>query len=251
MAGPGAPLGEQERAVVGLRVQPRPLPSSLPVVLGSSSRHRRAVMEALGWQVGPARGGAAYLRRGGRKQTKGKGMLSVLNSTIQVGPPGCQSPHGPICLLSDRKISVIVFYREENKSGRMGSRCIKNPQTLRAPVHNARLASFLPGEPLRPPQFRPHPLVPALMLRPPARDQFSTASPDIDEKAIRDPDPRKMCAKIARAKAEALVGRLDGPGLLITSDQVSIFYFCVIVCPKSSSGHVALPFFCVLCSIFQ
>ncbi|CAN0297862.1 unnamed protein product, partial [Laminaria digitata] len=50
--------------------------------------------------------------------------------------------------------------------------------------------------------------------------QFSTASPDIDEKAIRDPDPRKMCAEIARAKAEALVGRLDKPGLLITSDQV-------------------------------
>lgn len=101
-AGSGAPLGERERAVVELRVQPRPLPCSLPVVLGSSSRHRRAVMEALGWQ-------------------------------------------------------------------------------------------------------------------------FSTASPDIDEKAIRDPDPRKMCAEIARAKAEALVGRLDRPGLLITSDQVCLF----------------------------
>lgn len=50
--------------------------------------------------------------------------------------------------------------------------------------------------------------------------QFSTASPDIDEKAIRDPDPRKMCAEIARAKARALVESLDKPGILITADQV-------------------------------
>lgn len=53
------------------------------------------------------------------------------------------------------------------------------------------------------------------------RTKFSTVSPDIDEKAIRDPDPRKMCAMIARAKAEALTGRVDKPALLVTADQVS------------------------------
>lgn len=36
---------------VELRVQTRPVPCSLPVILGSSSRHRRAVMEELGWEV--------------------------------------------------------------------------------------------------------------------------------------------------------------------------------------------------------
>ncbi|CAM9990838.1 unnamed protein product, partial [Scytosiphon promiscuus] len=53
--------------------------------------------------------------------------------------------------------------------------------------------------------------------------QFSTASPDIDEKAIRDADPRKMCAAIARAKARALAGRLDKHAVLVTADQVCLF----------------------------
>lgn len=52
--------------------------------------------------------------------------------------------------------------------------------------------------------------------------QFSTASPDIDEKAIRDPDPRKMCADIARAKARALLESLEKPGILVTADQVRL-----------------------------
>jgi predicted house-cleaning NTP pyrophosphatase (Maf/HAM1 superfamily) len=34
---------------------------------------------------------------------------------------------------------------------------------------------------------------------------FETISPDIDEKAIRDPDAHKLTLKIARAKAEALL----------------------------------------------
>lgn len=83
---------------------------------------------------------------------------------------------------------------------------------------------FVQREPPRPP-CAPFP-APVCMSRSLQRSQFSTASPDIDEKAIRDPDPRKMCAEIARAKAEALVGRLDRPGLLITSDQVGI-YACI------------------------
>ncbi len=34
---------------------------------------------------------------------------------------------------------------------------------------------------------------------------FTTMSPDIDEKAIRDADPHILTLKIARAKAEALL----------------------------------------------
>lgn len=86
------------------------------------------------------------------------------------------------------------------------------------------MSVFVQREPPRPPSA-PFP-APVCMSRSLQRSQFSTASPDIDEKAIRDPDPRKMCAEIARAKAEALVGRLDRPGLLITSDQVGI-YTCI------------------------
>lgn len=41
----------RSRIGVELQVQPRPSPCSMPIVLGSSSSHRRAVMEALGWQV--------------------------------------------------------------------------------------------------------------------------------------------------------------------------------------------------------
>jgi len=52
--------------------------------------------------------------------------------------------------------------------------------------------------------------------------QFSCLSPNIDEKSIRDSDPRKLTLKIARAKAEALLEKIESPSLLITSDQVVI-----------------------------
>lgn len=50
---------------------------------------------------------------------------------------------------------------------------------------------------------------------------YTVMSPDIDEKAIRDPDPRALVLKIGRAKAAALVPRVKAPGLIITSDQVT------------------------------
>jgi len=50
--------------------------------------------------------------------------------------------------------------------------------------------------------------------------KFTTLSPDIDEKAIRDPDPSILTRKIARAKADALLAKIDYPAILITSDQV-------------------------------
>ncbi len=47
-------------------------------------------------------------------------------------------------------------------------------------------------------------------------------SADIDEKAIRDADPQKLVLKLAQAKANALLNRIDYPALLITADQVVV-----------------------------
>lgn len=50
---------------------------------------------------------------------------------------------------------------------------------------------------------------------------FETTSADIDEKAIRDPNPKQLVIKLAIAKADAICaqGNLDAD-LLITGDQV-------------------------------
>ena len=50
--------------------------------------------------------------------------------------------------------------------------------------------------------------------------------PDIDEKAIRHDDPYTLPVLIAKAKAEAIIGRLDknmSPFVLLTSDQIVLF----------------------------
>eukprot|EP00164_Ancoracysta_twista_P014288 GFYU01023228.1.p1 GENE.GFYU01023228.1~~GFYU01023228.1.p1 ORF type:complete len:220 (-),score=53.51 GFYU01023228.1:367-990(-) len=47
-------------------------------------------------------------------------------------------------------------------------------------------------------------------------------SPDIDEKAIRDPDVKKLPLLIAHAKADALVPKAPD-SLLITADQVTLY----------------------------
>ena len=49
---------------------------------------------------------------------------------------------------------------------------------------------------------------------------FEILTADIDEKAIRDEDPKKMVILIANAKADAILSKLDQPALLITADQV-------------------------------
>ena len=56
---------------------------------------------------------------------------------------------------------------------------------------------------------------------------YQTASADIDEQAIRDPEPRRLVLKLAHAKAEAIKARLASDsggaplqGVLITCDQV-------------------------------
>lgn len=49
---------------------------------------------------------------------------------------------------------------------------------------------------------------------------FEVMTADIDEKAIRFDDPRKLTMALARAKTEALLPRIKEPALLITADQV-------------------------------
>lgn len=52
--------------------------------------------------------------------------------------------------------------------------------------------------------------------------EFTTMSPDIDEKAIRHEDPQKLALAIANAKADALVKQVQEPMILITVDQVVV-----------------------------
>lgn len=52
---------------------------------------------------------------------------------------------------------------------------------------------------------------------------FTPMSADIDEKAIRHPDPRIMTLNIALAKAAALYPRVPSDALLITCDQVALY----------------------------
>ena len=46
---------------------------------------------------------------------------------------------------------------------------------------------------------------------------------DIDEKAIRNDDPKKLTMALAKAKAEALRPKIKEPALLITADQVIVW----------------------------
>lgn len=50
--------------------------------------------------------------------------------------------------------------------------------------------------------------------------EFEVMSSNIDEKSIRDDDPKQLVLKLARAKAQALLPKIQEPSILITSDQV-------------------------------
>ncbi len=52
--------------------------------------------------------------------------------------------------------------------------------------------------------------------------EFSVMSADIDEKAIRDDNFVRLPERIAIAKAEALLPRIDRAAILITADQVVV-----------------------------
>jgi len=50
--------------------------------------------------------------------------------------------------------------------------------------------------------------------------EFEVMNPDIDEKAIRFDDPKKLTLALAHAKADALLPKIHEPAILITADQV-------------------------------
>lgn len=52
--------------------------------------------------------------------------------------------------------------------------------------------------------------------------EFEVMVSGIDEKAIRFEDPAELVTALAKAKAAALLNRIAGPAVLITSDQVAV-----------------------------
>jgi septum formation protein len=53
--------------------------------------------------------------------------------------------------------------------------------------------------------------------------EYEVMAPEIDEKAILIDDPDALVLAIAHAKADALVGAVEGEALIITSDQVVVW----------------------------
>jgi septum formation protein len=64
--------------------------------------------------------------------------------------------------------------------------------------------------------------------------EFEVLVSDIDEKAIRCAEPEKLVTALARAKAEALIPKLDKDTLLITSDQVVVVDGRILEKPESA-----------------
>lgn len=62
---------------------------------------------------------------------------------------------------------------------------------------------------------------------------FETLSPSIDERAIRDENPYRLTLKLANAKADALLQRVQGPAVLVTGDQVVWFQGRILEKPES------------------
>jgi septum formation protein len=51
---------------------------------------------------------------------------------------------------------------------------------------------------------------------------FEIVVADIDEKLIRDSDPKKLTLKIANAKADEVIKKVDDSSIIITSDSVVV-----------------------------
>jgi septum formation protein len=64
--------------------------------------------------------------------------------------------------------------------------------------------------------------------------RFETMAADIDEKAIRDEDPRRLTLLLAHAKADALLPRIRA-GLLIASDQVVVCNGAILEKPENGN----------------
>ncbi|MDP2631594.1 MAG: Maf family protein [Candidatus Uhrbacteria bacterium] len=56
-----------------------------------------------------------------------------------------------------------------------------------------------------------------------AEVEFDVLTADIDEKVIRDSDPRKLVLKLAHAKADAILSKIIDPAILVTADQVTVW----------------------------
>jgi septum formation protein len=64
---------------------------------------------------------------------------------------------------------------------------------------------------------------------------FDVMPADIDEKAIRHGDPKQLTLLLARAKANALLPRIQEPAILITSDQVGLCDGIILEKPESEN----------------
>lgn len=63
---------------------------------------------------------------------------------------------------------------------------------------------------------------------------FKIMVADIDEKAIRFYDPKKLTLALARAKADALLPKVKGDAILITADQVIVQNGKILEKPKDA-----------------
>jgi septum formation protein len=62
---------------------------------------------------------------------------------------------------------------------------------------------------------------------------FEIMAADLDERAIRDPNPEKLTMLLANAKADALLPKLKKDAILITSDLVVVFRNKILEKPES------------------
>jgi len=69
--------------------------------------------------------------------------------------------------------------------------------------------------------------------------EFEVMPADIDEKAIRHDDPKKMVVAIAQAKTDALKARMHEPKILVTADTVVIWKREVREKPKDKQEAIA------------
>ncbi|PIR56986.1 MAG: septum formation inhibitor Maf, partial [Parcubacteria group bacterium CG10_big_fil_rev_8_21_14_0_10_41_35] len=49
---------------------------------------------------------------------------------------------------------------------------------------------------------------------------FEIISPDVDEKSVRDKDPRQLVLKVARLKSDAVAKKADDDSIIIASDSI-------------------------------
>lgn len=64
---------------------------------------------------------------------------------------------------------------------------------------------------------------------------FEVLTADIDEKAIRYDNPRKLVLALAHAKADAILPKIDESALLITADQVAYSNGQILEKPESEA----------------